>query len=149
LVAGLADATIVVESAEKGGALVTADIAFSYGREVYTFPGRVADEHSKGCNRLVQMNKAGLITSARDLVMALCWDTDMASNTPKQVKLPFSNEKPAHPVLALLAEKEEIQINELAVRMNLPVYQLSPMLFELELAGHVKALPGGMYKLNL
>jgi DNA processing protein len=148
LVAGLADATIVVESAEKGGALVTADIAFSYGREVYTFPGRVADERSKGCNRLIQTNKAGLITSARDLVMSLCWDANLESNAPKQAKLPFPVEKPDHPVLALLAEQGEIQINDLAVRMNLPVHQLSPMLFELEMTGQVKAMPGGMYKLN-
>jgi len=145
LIAGLADVTIVVESAEKGGSLVTADIAFSYGRDVYTFPGRVADKYSKGCNRLVQLNKAGLITSATDLVNALCWD--VKSDKPEQMTLPFA-EKPDHPILSLLAEKSEFHINELSLLMNLPIHQLSPMLFELELAGHIKALPGGIYKLN-
>ena len=145
LIAGLSDATIVVESAERGGALVTADIAFSYGRDVYTFPGRVADKYSKGCNRLVQMSKAGLITSANDLITALCWDTK--KKKPKQMDLSF-DEKPDHPVISLLATKGEFHINELAALMNLPIHQLSPMLFELELAGHIKALPGGIYKLT-
>ena len=145
LIAGLSDATIVVESAERGGALVTADIAFSYGRDVYTFPGRVSDKYSKGCNNLILKNKAGLITSANDLITALCWDS--AKKKPKQMDISF-DEKPNHPVLSLLAEKDEFHINELAILMNLPVYQLSSMLFELELAGHIKALPGGIYKLN-
>jgi len=143
LIAGLTDATIVVESAEKGGALVTADIAFSYGRDVYAFPGRVADKYSKGCNRLVQMSKAGLITSANDLVTALCWDA--GKKRPKQMDIKFDN-KPDHPIISLLAEKGEFHINELAVLMDIPIHQLSSMLFELELAGHIKAFPGGIYK---
>ncbi|MEG1545542.1 MAG: DNA-processing protein DprA, partial [Tannerellaceae bacterium] len=73
IVAGLADATIVVESAEKGGSLITADIAFSYARDVFTFPGRTTDVHSRGCNALIQQNKAALITSAADLMRALRW----------------------------------------------------------------------------
>ena len=86
LIAGLADATIVVESAEKGGALVTADIAFSYGRDVYTFPGRVSDKYSIGCNRLIQTNKAGLINSAHDLITALCWDVKKKKPEPEQIR---------------------------------------------------------------
>ena len=144
LIAGLADATIVVESAEKGGALVTADIAFSYGRDVYTFPGRVSDKYSKGCNRLVQMNKAGLISSVKDLLDALGWDTQQRK--PKQMNLNFA-ENANHPVLSLLAEKGELHINDLATLMYLPIHQLSPMLFELELAGHIKAFPGGIYRI--
>jgi DNA processing protein len=146
LVAGLSDATIVVESAEKGGSLVTADIAFSYGRDVYTFPGRVTDVFSAGCNRLIQMNKAGLISSAKDLVMSLCWDSD-AKAPPVQLSLNFQ-EKPNHPVLRLMTEKGAFQINELAAEMNIPVHKLSSILFELELEGHIKVLPGGVYKIN-
>ena len=147
LIAGLADATIVVESAEKGGALVTADIAFSYGRDVYAFPGRVADKYSTGCNRLIQMNKAGLIHSAHDLVLALCWDVKPVNPKPEQTKIPFE-EKSDHPVLSLLAENKELQINDLSTILNLPIHQLSPMLFELEMKGYIKALPGGVYKMN-
>ncbi|MDR2139855.1 MAG: DNA-processing protein DprA [Tannerella sp.] len=147
LIAGLADATVVVESAEKGGALFTANIAFSYGREIYTFPGRVADKYSGGCNRLIRINKAGLITSAKDLAEALGWHTGKAA-APKEAQLPFRHEAPDHPILKLLAEKGEVQINELAVLSGKPVHQLSSMLFELELAGHVKALPGNVYALT-
>jgi DNA processing protein len=150
LIAGLADATIVVESAEKGGSLVTADIAFSYGREVFTFPGRIYDERSIGCNRLIQANKAGLIHSASDLIMALRWDTaTKTSAAPQPMRIPFDTEKPPHPIIELLAEKDEFQINELATTMHLPVHQLLSTLFELEMAGHIRALPGGRYKLNI
>ena len=147
LIAGLADATIVVESAEKGGALVTANIACSYSRDIYAFPGRVNDERSIGCNRLIQNNKAGLITSAHDLIMALCWDTDIKKEQAKQKTLIFK-EKPAHPILAFLTEQGESQINDIALTMDIPVHQLTTILFELEMSGHITALPGGMYKIN-
>ena len=146
LIAGLADATIVVESAEKGGSLVTADIAFSYGRDVYTFPGRVTDIFSSGCNRLIQMNKAGLISSAKDLIMSLCWDADAKNLLPKDLFL--SAEKPEHPIIRLLQEKGEFHVNRLAAEMNLPIHKLTPALFELEMGGHIKAFPGGIYKLT-
>lgn len=146
LIAGLADATIVIESAEKGGSLVTADIAFSYGRDVFAFPGRTTDTYSAGCNRLIQMNKAGSISSAKDLVMSLCWDADLKA-TPQQTSLPFP-EKPEHPVIHLLKEKGEFHVNQLAAEMGLPIHKLTPMLFELELEGHIKALPGGVYRLS-
>jgi DNA processing protein len=146
LIAGLADATIVVESAEKGGSLVTADIAFSYGRDVYTFPGRITDTFSSGCNRLIQMNKAGLISSAKDLVMSLCWDTDV--KTCFQQDLFSSTEKPDHPIIRLLQEKGEFHINSLAMEMDMPIHKLTPTLFELEMDGHIKAFPGGIYKLT-
>ena len=147
IIAGLADATIVVESAGKGGALVTADIACSYDRDVYTFPGRTHDEWSVGCNRLIQNNKAGLITSAHDLIMALRWDTDISAKQEKQQTLPFDAPLD-HPILDLLAEHNEMHMNELATTLNLPIHQLSTMLFELEMKGQVKVLPGGVYKLN-
>ena len=145
LIAGLADATIVAESAEKGGSLVTADIAFSYGRDVYAFPGRTTDECSLGCNRLIQMNKAGLISSAKDLVMSLCWDSDAKAVAQQSFSFP---EKPDHPVIRLLKEKGEFHVNQLATEMNLPIHKLTPTLFELELEGHIKALPGGLYRLT-
>jgi DNA processing protein len=148
IIAGLADATVVVESGAKGGALITADIAFSYGRDVYAFPGRTTDEHSKGCNQLVRINKAGLITSARDLILALQWDTALTSPVLTQTTLPFETKKTDHPILALFVGKSEIHINEMALRMNLPVHQLLPLLFDLEMDGHLKALPGGIYKPN-
>ena len=146
LIAGLADATIIIESAEKGGSLVTADIAFSYGRDVFAFPGRVTDMFSSGCNRLIQMNKAGLIASAKDLIMALCWDADAKATAPPSL---FSfTEKPNHPIIRLLQEKGEFQVNQLAIDMDTAIHKLTPVLFELEMEGHIKAFPGGIYRLS-
>jgi len=146
LIAGLADATIIVESATKGGALVTADIAFSYGRDVFAFPGRISDEFSSGCNRLIQMNKAGLITSAKELILSLCWDSDVKPAT--QPSLFSLSEKPDHPIISLLQEKGEFHVNRLATEMDMPIHKLTPVLFELEMEGHIKAFPGGIYRLT-
>jgi DNA processing protein len=148
LVAGLSDATIVVESAERGGSLITADMAFSYGRDVYTFPGRVTDEFSAGCNRLIQMNKAGLISSAKDLVMSLRWDSDTKARQPVQSSFDFQGKAEENQIMRILVEQKEFQINQLATEMNIPVHELSSMLFELEMEGYIKVLPGGVYKLN-
>ena len=92
------------------------------------------------------MNKAGLISSAKDLVMSLCWDSE-AKVVVQQSLFSFS-EKPDHPIIRLLKEKGEFHINQLATEMNLPIHKLTPMLFELELEGHIKALPGELYKLT-
>lgn len=146
LIAGLSDATLVIESAERGGSLVTADIAFSYGRDVYAFPGRVTDTYSAGCNRLIQMNKAGSISSAKDLMMSLCWEAKGKASS-QQSPLPFPN-RPDHPVIRLLAEKGELHVNQLALEMNLPIHKLTPQLFKLEMDGYIKTIPGGVYRLS-
>ncbi|WP_455639088.1 DNA-processing protein DprA [Parabacteroides sp.] len=147
IVAGLADATIVVESAEKGGSLITADLAFSYGRDVYAFPGRTTDLRSKGCNNLIRQNKAGLITSASDLVSALCWDVEKkASPAPVQAGLLFEDDDRKGMVMILLRDQGELHIDQLAAQLNQPVRELSALLFELEMDGMVKALPGNLYK---
>ena len=149
IVAGLADATLVVESAEKGGSLITADIAFSYGRDVYAFPGRVNDIHSKGCNALIQQNKAGLITSAADLISALCWDVEKkAAPAPVQSELFFGEEESrTGAITTLLREKGEMHIDQLAKSLDQPVRELFPLLFELEMNGRIRTLPGNIYKL--
>ena len=147
IVAGLADATIVVESAKKGGSLITADLAFSYGRDVYTFPGRVNDARSSGCNNLIRQNKAGLITSADDLISALCWDVKKTAPAPVQVELPFEGDEKTVAILTSLREAGEMHIDNLAIAMNMSVRELSILLFDLEMSGKVKVLPGNTYKL--
>jgi DNA processing protein len=148
IIAGLADATVVVESADRGGSLITADIAFSYGREVYAFPGRTTDPHSQGCNRIIRQNKAGLITDANDLITALCWDIQPKQRMlPEQTQLLFAGNEEQNRILQLFAEKEEVHINTLATEMDLPVYQLSAILLELEMDGYIKAVPGNSYRL--
>ena len=147
IVAGLSEATIVVESAEKGGSLITADIAFSYGRDVYTFPGRVYDMNSKGCNRLIQQNKAGLITCANDFISAMRWDVEKKKEAlPRQTQLLFPDNTEADKIVRFLATHKEAHVNELSIALNLPVHQLSSLLFELEMDGLIKSLPGSIYK---
>jgi DNA processing protein len=147
VIAGLADATIVVESADKGGSLITADIASSYSRDVYAFPGRATDVHSQGCNRLIHQNKAGLITSAEDFISAMCWDVVTNKPQPLQTKLLFPDSEENNQIMAILGERKEIHINQLALETNMPVYKLVEILFELEMDGYIKAAPGSMYKL--
>jgi DNA processing protein len=149
IIAGLTDATIVIESADKGGSLITADIAFSYSREVFAIPGRISDTHSQGCNHLIRQNKAGLITCAADFISAMRWDISVASHVhaPVQTELVFSENEENNRILAILQEKKEMHINQLSVEMDMPVHKLSGLLFELEMDGLVKVTPGSVYKM--
>ncbi|MDD4516597.1 DNA-processing protein DprA [Massilibacteroides sp.] len=144
IVAGLADATIVIESAEKGGSLITADIAFSYSRDVFAFPGKTSDPQSRGCNKLIKLNKAGLITSAADFISAMNWE-----EKPKviQAELSFTDIDDDNPVTSLIRQKKEMHINDLAIELEVTISELSVLLFELEMEGKVKALPGGRYRI--
>lgn len=148
IVAGLSDATLVVESAEKGGSLITADIAFSYGRDVFAFPGRVHDLHSKGCHLLIRQNKAALITSADDLITALCWDVNLPNiPLPQQTQILFPGHPQNEKLTAVLRENGEMHINQLAFKLGLPVHQVSSLLFQLEMDRVIRAFPGDRYKL--
>lgn len=149
IVAGMSDATIVVESAAKGGALITADLAGSYHRDCFAFPGRCNDEYSIGCNNLIRTNQAVLITSAKDLVEAMGWDC-VASNAAKAVQrelFPDLSETEEQIVNLLKKVPEGLQINTLVVKTNIPVNRMSALLFELELKGVVRVLAGGVYRL--
>jgi len=149
IVAGLSEATVVIESAAKGGSLITADIAFSYGRDVLTFPGRTTDEQSKGCNALIRQNKAALITSAEDLIRALCWENpQQPMNAPVQIPISFPEDSAYQKIVSHFQDKKEIHINELARLAETPVYELSSILFDLEMEGVLKILPGGIYRLT-
>lgn len=147
IVAGLADVTVVIESAERGGSLITADIAFSYGRDVASFPGRTTDLHSKGCNELIRQNKAALITSAADLISLMRWDVSPEKpKAPVQAELFFPENERNDLLLDIVRERKEIHLNQLARLTGLPVHKLSSLLFELEMNGKIKALPGNIYK---
>ncbi len=144
IVAGMSDATIVVESAAHGGALITARLAHEYGREVMAFPGRTSDEYSQGCNQLISRNRAMLVTSAADVAEALGWQTAPAA-TPVQRELFPTLTAEETRLRDLLRGTEGKNINRLAVEADMPVYRLSALLFELEMKGLVKPLPGGRY----
>ena len=150
IVAGMSDATIVVESAYKGGALITARIAQDYGRDVLAFPGAVGSPYSEGCNNLIRDNKAGLITSADDFANAVGWKTEARradANAPIERQL-FPDLSPQEQqIVALLQQSGDLQLNIISVRTNLPIGQLSALLFQLEMKGIVKPLAGATYHL--
>lgn len=148
IVAGMSDAVVVVESAAKGGALITAELAGSYHRDCFAFPGRITDEYSSGCNNLIRNNCASLITSAEDFVEAMGWN---ASVSPKQKAIqrqlfPDLSEEETRVVQLLQKADEGMQINILVVEADIPINRMSALLFELEMKGVVRALAGGVYR---
>ncbi|MBQ8443646.1 MAG: DNA-processing protein DprA, partial [Bacteroides sp.] len=149
IVAGMSDATIVVESAAKGGALITAELAESYHRDCFAFPGRTSDIYSKGCNELIWANRASLILSAEDFVQAMGWNTSPHPTRGgiQRELFPELNEEEMKIVRLLQQHPEGIQINLLVVEANIPIHQMSALLFELEMKGVVRALAGGVYRL--
>lgn len=149
IVAGMSDATVVVESAAKGGSLITAELAESYHRDCFAVPGRVKDVASVGCNQLIRDNKAVLISNAADFVQAMGWDDEGAGGRPEAVQrslFPELTEDESR-VVSILTRQGDLHINALVVEANIPIHKMSGLLFELEMKGVVKALVGGMYRL--
>jgi DNA processing protein len=149
IIAGIADCTIVVESAEKGGALITANIADSYNRDLFAYPGKADDRYSAGCNSLIKYRKAALVTSARDVFREMNWDaeTRLAGRPAVQRSLFIDLNPEEKMVFDLLSKAGNLQLNSLAIELNWPVSQLSGVLFELEMKGIVRCKPGGVYGL--
>ena len=148
IVAGMSDATVVIESAAKGGALITAELAESYHRDCFAFPGRYNDEYSIGCNNLIRKNQAVLITSAEDLVKAMGWESSPKTEKTVQRELfPDLSEEEERIVKRLGKMSEGLQINTLVIDTNIPVNRMSALLFELEMKGVIRALAGGVYRL--
>lgn len=147
IVAGMSDATIVIESKIGGGSLITADIANSYNRDVFAFPGRVNDECSVGCNNLIKQNKAALIQSATDIIYIMGWEQKL-KNAPIQKQL-FVELKPEEEILVnLLKEKESVNVDDICLFAKMPMSKVSSLLLTLEFSGIVKSLPGKRYRLN-
>lgn len=148
IIAGLSDAVVVVESKDKGGSLITAQMAQDYNRDVFALPGRHNDETAAGCNRLIQQNRAHLITCARDLTLAMQWETD--KKTPIQTTI---NE-----LLCQLSDNQQVllqklresddgwHINLLVIETQLPYNTVASELMMLEIEGLVRSLPGGIWR---
>lgn len=150
IVAGMADATLLVESAEKGGGLITASIAQSYQRDVFAFPGAVGAPYSVGCNNLIRDNAAMLVTSALDLVKAMRWEEEaMQRKSGKSVERSLFPDLSAEEqsVLELLQQENDLPLNIIAVRTSMPVHQVTALLFQMEMKGLVKPYAGGVYHL--
>ncbi|SDK44477.1 DNA processing protein [Catalinimonas alkaloidigena] len=150
IIAGLCDALVVVEAAAKGGALITADMAHQYDREVLAVPGNLGNPYSEGCNRLIRQLKAAIYTNIEDLEKLLNWDLDApARATTTQLHLDeslFSAEELS--VLQVLRQQGAQQIDELGFATQLAAGRLASLLLNLEFQGMIKALPGKKYCLT-
>lgn len=154
IVAGLCDACIVVESAEKGGALITAELSLSYDRNVFAFPGRVGDKSSVGCNNLIRENGAALLTSAEDFLKAMNWpipsDNDSSEPEATQQELfttDFDEETRA--LLNCLEKADDMCINDIVTETHIPYERASFIIFDLEMKGFISSLGGGRYCLPM
>lgn len=151
IVAGISDATILVESAAKGGGLITCGIAQSYDRSVFAFPGAVGMPYSEGCNNLIRDNGASLISNAEDFVNAMGWQTDIqlkqaqADGIERTLFPELSDEE--NLIVNVLSKTGDLQQNTLSVKTNLPIGRLTALLFQLEMKGVIRPLAGGTYHL--
>lgn len=146
IIAGLADATLVIESDTKGGSLITADIANSYNRDVFAVPGRPDDQYSRGTNFLIRTNRAALVESANDIRYFMGWDL-VKKNANIQPKL-FVDLNPEEEILInIMREEKEATIDVIALKANMPMSKVSVNLLNLEFEGLVRCLPGKVFKL--
>lgn len=148
IIAGLADATIIIESGEKGGALITADIANSYNRDVFAIPGRIEDNYSIGCNKLIKTNKAALLESVEDLEYILGWDSQNQEKKQIQQELFKELTKTELSLYKIIKDNNETSIDQLSIMAKLPMSKVSSSLLEMEFGGFIRCLPGKIYKIN-
>ena len=151
IVAGLSDAVIVIESKSKGGGLITADIAQSYNRAVFAYPGAVGMPCSEGCNNLIRDNVAALISNADDFVRAMGWQDEtkrreaLSDGIERNLFSDLSPEESS--IVKQLQQTNDLQLNILSVKTGIPIGHLTALLFQLEMKGVIRPLAGGMYHL--
>ena len=146
LIAGLSDLTIVVESNISGGALITADIANSYNRDVFACPGRLTDTFSSGCNKLIKTNRANLLQTVEDIEYMMNWDNKPQTPVQRELFQKAASSPEEENILRVLTEKGECSIDNLSSALQMPVSKVSPLLLNLELEGLILSLPGKIYK---
>ena len=146
IVAGLCDCIVVAESASRGGALITAEIASQYNRDVFALPGRTTDRYSAGCNRIIAANTAQLVTSAEDVAAAMRWPIRQTDNI--QLTLPLDLSEDENSVIAILTDRDTVTISQFTAKLGWPITKLMNMLIDMEFRGLVSAIPGGSYRLG-
>lgn len=146
IIAGMADATIVVEAAEKGGALITANIADSYNRVVFAVPGNIGRTHAVGTNKLIRSQKALIYTEADDLGYHLNWSDDL-STTTDSIELPEMNEEENQLYKLLYENKAPLEIDAIATKTQIPINKVASLLLVLEFKNLIKSMPGKKYKI--
>jgi DNA processing protein len=147
IVAGMSDATVVIETAVKGGSMITVNLALGYNRDVFAVPGRITDTRSEGCNLLIQQNKAQLIRNGKDIAVAMGWEAvKKPATVQRELFIELSSEE--REVVQLLQVKEQLHIDELNRSCGLNSSSVAAALLSLELKGAVQSLPGKLYALS-
>jgi len=145
IIAGLSEATIVIESAEKGGSLVTADIANSYNREVFAVPGRITDSQSTGCNNLIKVQRAHLLSNPMDVPYILNWQLETNQKTI-QKKLFIELDKDERVIYNYLKDNGKELLDSIALKCNMPTFRAASLLLNMELKGVIRPLPGKQFE---
>jgi DNA protecting protein DprA len=145
IVAGMTEATIVIESADRGGSLITANLANDYNRDVFAVPGRVSDKYSQGCNNLIKTQKANVLTSAADLIYILNWDIENKAK-PVQKQLFVELEADEQKLYDFLLKNGKELLDTIALKCDFPIYKISGMLLNMELKGVIRPLPGKLFE---
>ena len=148
IIAGLTDALIVVEAAQKGGALITAEIANSYNKDVFAFPGNIGQSYSLGCNNLIKSNKAHLLTSVKDLEYIMNWDKETIPKKKEKLSLDTFEHDEQTVLRILLENNNQLMIDEISWRSGLPISQLASVLLGLEFKNILTSLPGKIYRIT-
>jgi DNA processing protein len=149
IVAGMSEATVVIESAEKGGSLITAIMANDYNRDVFAVPGRTSDKYSQGCNNLIKTQRANLMTSAADLVYILNWKIDSQTYNEKAViqkQLFISLDIDEQKVYDYLQRNGKQLLDIIALECDFPIFRISSLLLNMELKGVIRPLPGKLFE---
>lgn len=148
IIAGLADLTIVVEANIKGGALITAELANSYNRDVFAYPGRINDEFSQGCNFLIKTNRANLMTRVADLEYLMGWTRDQVSPLKPQLSLPINLTNDEQIIADILYAKGSLGVDDLAILTGFQQSKLVMIILGMEMQGSIISLPGKVYKMT-
>ncbi len=146
IVAGMSEATIVIESAEKGGSLITANFANDYNRDVFAVPGRTSDKFSQGCNNLIKTQRANLLTSAADLIYILNWELHHKEEKVIQKQLFISLDNEEQKIYDYLQKKGKEELDTIALECGFPVFRISSILVNMELKGVIRPLPGKLFE---
>ncbi len=147
IIAGISQATLIVESGEKGGSLVTADIANSYNRDVFAIPGRASDIFSKGCNNLIKNNQAQLVTSGKDIIDYLQWESKEKTNHGKQLNLFVDLSPEEQQIFDFLNENGKTGLDEIAFSLSFPISKTAQLLLQMELNNVVAGLAGKQFEI--
>ncbi len=147
VIAAMSDVVVVVQSARRGGSLITAEYANNYFKDVFAFPGRVTDEASEGCNALIKQNKAHLIEGVEDIAYIMRWELDNPSDQNRQIQLFAELDDEEKSIYDLLANQEEVQLDWIHFHSKKSMSNLASTLLSLEFKGLVKSLPGNKYSI--